>query len=153
MATLNKFFAEIFILSFCINAILYLFGTFHVMPTVSMGYTDLSTWQGWFNLSAFDILFAGGTATLVGISALLLRNGTFAIYATLITAIGMILAPVKGVITAIPTLIGSLLPDSTNPLPAVNGVYPMNPIVAVVNAFVVLGAFWFFFGLVIQRDV
>jgi hypothetical protein len=153
MTTLNKFFAEIFVISFCINLALYLFGTFNVLPGVRLGYTDLTTWQGWFSLDIYSILFSAGTAGLIGVTALLLRNGTFAVYAMLITALGMIITPVKAVVTAIPTLIASLIPNSANPLPPVNGVYPMNPIVAVINAIVVLAAFWFFFGLVIQRDV
>ena len=72
---------------------------------------------------------------------MLTRSGTFAIYATLLSAILMILGPVQNFILVIPNMISTLLPA---------GAEPIGVVISVIFAF---SAFWFIFGLVIQRDV
>jgi len=149
MAALNKFFTNLLILGLAINAALYLFGAFNFDPQVQIP-GSLSTMTSWFNLSPFNLLFTGATAAVVGVAALLLRSGTYAIYAMLIAALGMIIAPVQSFVMAIPNLLGLLLPAATNPNPTL---FPINPITVVISLFFAFGAYWFIFGLVIQRDI
>jgi hypothetical protein len=111
---------------------------------------SISTMTSWFNLSPFNLLFTGATAAVVGVAALLLRQGTYAIFATLIAALGMIITPISAFIMAIPNLLGALLPASTNPNPAL---FPINPIIIVIGLIYAFAAYWFIFGLVVQRDV
>ena len=149
MATLNKLFTNLLILGMSINIALYLFGAFSIDPQVQIP-GSLSTMTSWFNLSPFNLLFTGATAAVVGVAALLLRQGTYAIYAMLLAALGMVIAPVQAFILAIPNLLGMLLPASTNPNPTL---FPINPITVVVGLLFAFGAYWFIFGLVIQRDI
>jgi hypothetical protein len=149
MAPLNKLFTNILIFGVCMNIVLYLFGAFNVDPQIQYP-GSLSTMTSWFNLTPFNLLFTGATAAVIGISALLLRQGQYAIYAMLLTALGMILAPVQAFILAIPNALSMWLPASTNPNPAL---FPINPIIVVVSLIFAFSAYWFIFGLVIQRDL
>lgn len=151
MATLSKFFTNLLILGIALNISIYLIGVFGVNPLSNLQFTDLSSWEGWFDFSALNILLTGGVTAAVGIAAVLLRQGTYAIYAMLLAALSMIISPIQKLVYAIPLAIGSWLPDSTNPLPPVNGVYPPNPIFIIISLLYVFGAYWFIFGLVIQR--
>ena len=150
---LNKLFLNIFIFGLSLNIVIFLFGVFGVDPQVKMPFMDLSTWSSWFPVSAWEWLLTGAAIAGITLAAVLLRQGTYAIYALLIAALGLILKPVREFILAIPNAIGAWLPDSTNPLPPVGGVYPPNPITVVIIAIFSFAAFWFIFGLVIQRDV
>jgi hypothetical protein len=149
MATLNKFFTNILIFGLAMNVILYIFGAFNFDPQVQYP-GSLSTMTSWFNLSPFNLLFTGATAAVVGVASLLLRQGTYAIYAMLLAALGMVIGPVQAFILAIPNAIGMWLPASTNPNPTL---FPINPIVVVVGLIFSFAAYWFIFGLVIQRDL
>jgi hypothetical protein len=147
---LNKLFTNILIFGLALNSAIFLFGAFGFDPQVQMTFANLSTWTGWFNLSPFNILFTGAAATIIGLAALLTRNGTYAIYAMLLAALGMIITPVQQFVTAIPTAIGTLIPPETNPNPTL---FPINPLVVVINLVFLFAAFWFIFGLVVQRDI
>jgi hypothetical protein len=149
MATLNKFFTNLLILGLSVNIVLYLFGAFNFDPQVQIP-GSLSTMTSWFNLTPFNLLFTGATAAIVGVAALLLRQGTYAIYAMLLAALGMVISPVSAFILAVPNLLGMLLPAATNPNPTL---FPINPIIVVVSLIFAFAAYWFIFGLVIQRDL
>lgn len=149
MATLNKFFTNLLILGLAINCVLYLFGAFNFDPQVQYP-GELSAMTSWFNIEPFNLLFTGATAAIVGVAALLLRQGTYAIYAMLLTALGMIIAPIQAFILAIPNALSAWLPASTNPNPTL---FPINPIIVVVSLLFAFGAYWFIFGLVLQRDL
>lgn len=157
MATLNKLFTNILILGLAINIILYLFGVFDFNPQVHYQ-GELSAMTSWFNLEPFNLLFTGATAAVVGVASLLLRQGTYAIYAMLIAALVMIISPVQAFILAIPNAIGSWLPPETNPLAYTNGVFDptstaINPITIVISLIFAFAAYWFIFGFVVQREI
>lgn len=149
MASLNKLFTNILIFGVCMNIVLYLFGAFNFDPQVQYP-GSLSSMTSWFNLSPFNLLFTGATAAVVGVASLLLRQGTYAIYAMLLAALGMVIGPVQSFILAIPNALSVWLPSSTNPNPAL---FPINPIIVVVSLIFAFAAYWFIFGLVIQRDL
>ena len=135
------------------SIVIYLFGVYDFVPNVHFPFTPLQNWTDWFSITPWGLLITGVGTVLAGLVAVLFRQGTYAIYAMLIAALGLIITPIQNIVTAIPTAIGMWLPDSTNPLPAVNGVYPTNPIILVIDLLFIFAAFWFIFGLVIQRDV
>lgn len=151
---LSKFFTSLLVLGLALSAVIYLFGTFNVDPQVHFPFTNLTTWTGWFSIDPWGLLLTGAVAGVIGLAAVLLRQGTYAIYAMLLAALGMVIKPIQDIVLAIPKAIGTWLPDSTNPLPMnPDGTYPPNPIFIVISLFFVFAAYWFIFSLVIQRDV
>ena len=158
MATLNKFFTNLLILGLAMSIVTYLFAAFQFDPQVQSPFIQLSTWQGWFDINIYNILFASAAAAITGVTALLTRSGTYAIYAMLLTALGLIIKPVQDIVLAIPNAIGSWLPKEANPLAYTNGIFDstytgINPIVVVIKLIYIFAAFWFILSLVIQRDV
>jgi hypothetical protein len=158
MATLNKFFTNILLLGLAVSFITYLFGAFNFDPMVQSPFVSLSTWQGWFDINIYNILFASAAAAITGVTALLTRSGTYAIYGMLLTALGIIIKPVQDIVLAIPNAVGTWLPPEANPLAYNNGVFDstysgINPIIAVIKLIYIFAAFWFIIGLVIQRDI
>ncbi len=79
---------------------------------------------------------------------LLLKPGTYAIYAMLLVAIGMMFNIVQTFVLAIPQTMAALIPEDINPIPGSPN--PIGIAIAVVSGY---AAFWWFFSLVIQRDV
>lgn len=146
---LNKTFINLLIFGLALNCVIYLFGAFQINPPgYSTPFMDLSTWSGWFNFTPWGMLFTAASIAGMTFAAILLRQSTYAIYALLLGALGLIIKPVADFILAIPNAIGKWLPDSTNPI------YPLpNPIIVVILLLFSFMAFWFIFGLVIQRDV
>lgn len=152
---LNRFFTNILIFGLVLNCALYLFDAFTFDPQYHIA-GSITDFQSWFNLSPYNLLFTGATAAIVGVAALLLRQGTYAIYAMLLAALGMVIVPVQNFVLAIPNLVGAMLPNETNPLPPITTdplVYPPNPIIVVISLIYLFAAYWFIFGLVIQRDI
>lgn len=149
MPVLNGFFGKILLFGFLFNCVLWIFSAFQVDPQVQVG-VSLTDWTSWFNLSPFNLMFATGTAAVIGVAALLLRQGTYALYAMLIAGITMIIGPIQNFIMAIPNTLSLLIPASTNPNPAL---FAENPILIVIRLIFAFAAYWFIFGLVIQRDI
>jgi hypothetical protein len=154
---LNKLFTDLLIFGLCVNISIYLLSVFNLLP-VTMTAVNLSDWTSWFNISAWNILLTGATTIGIGLASILLRQGVYAVYAMLLTALSMIITPISGFLLAFPNLIGTMLPPETNPLAYTNGVFNasyvgLNPIVIVVSLIYAFAAYWFIFGLVIQRDV
>ena len=158
MATLNKFFTNILLLGLAISFVTYLFGVFNFVPMVQSPFVSLTKWEGWFDINIYNILFVSAAAAVTGITALLTRSGTYALYAMLLTALGLIIKPVQDIVLAIPNALASWLPQETNPFAYTNGVFDstytgINPVVFVVKLIYIFFAFWFILGLVIQRDI
>ena len=156
MATLNKMFTNILLFGLAVNSAIFIMAAFHFDPQYSIPFMNLTTWQGWFNFSPWNILFTSASIAGITLASILLRQNTYAIYALLLAALGLVIRPVYEFMTAIPTALGALLPNSTNPnYTIVNGspVYGPNPLIAVILLIFAFFAFWFIFGLVIQRDV
>jgi hypothetical protein len=112
----------------------------------------------WFNIEPLNLAFTGIAAAAIGITSYLFRSGTYAIYALLITVLGMIISPIQTFILAIPNALSVWLPPEANPLAYTNGVFDstysgINPITSVISLIFLFAAYWFIVGLVIQRDL
>jgi len=94
------------------------------------------------------ILLIVGTSA-IGIAAALLKVGSYMIYAMALFAIGSLFSVFQSFVLAIPNTIGALFPPETNPNPAL---FPINPFVVVIIFVFLFGAWWYIFGLIIQRD-
>jgi hypothetical protein len=80
---------------------------------------------------------------------LLLKQGTYAVYAMLLWAIGVMFNLISTFLLVIPNTLSALLPASTNPNP---DLFPVNPLIVVIVLIFTFGAWWYMFGLTIQRD-
>ncbi|MFA5366220.1 MAG: hypothetical protein WC325_13645 [Candidatus Bathyarchaeia archaeon] len=146
-----KLFINYLILGVSVQAVCYLFWAFNLFGgLIEYPLGDVSSLSTLFSIDTFSVLIGIGGAIGIGLAALLLKQGTYAIYAMLLWAIGCMFKVVQTFVLVIPNTIGALLPASTNPNPAL---FPVNPILVVVSLFFALGAWLFMFGLVIQRDV
>lgn len=106
---------------------------------------EITNLQTMFSLNAWAVLVSGvGVAT--SIVALLLRQGTYAIYALLIFAIGIFFPIVSTFVLAVPNTIAGLA-ATMGLTSAVTG-----PISTFIGVICVFGGFMYMFGLVIQRD-
>jgi hypothetical protein len=151
-------FVNVLILGLAISIVTYLFGVYNVDPNTHFPFTPLKAWTDWFSITPLGLLLTGAGAAVTGLIMLLTRQGTYAIYAMLITGLGLIIRPIQEIVTAIPTAISMWLPTSTNPLAYTNGVFNpnytgLNPIVVVIDLIFLFAAFWFILTLVIQRDI
>jgi hypothetical protein len=98
-----------------------------------------------FSLNLWSAL-VGGTGVVISIAALLLRQGTYALYAMLLFAIGVFFPIVSTFVLAIPNTIAGLA-SSMGLSAAVTG-----PFATFIGVICVFGGFMYVFGLVIQRD-
>jgi hypothetical protein len=114
---------------------------------------------GWFDISAFSVLVGIGGSIAIGIAGLLLRQGTYAIYAVLLWAIGNFFPFVRDFFLTIPNTIAALIPPESNPFAYPNGVFdptvsPLtSPLFIIISSIFAFGAFMYMFGLVFQRDM
>ncbi|MFA5365968.1 MAG: hypothetical protein WC325_12365 [Candidatus Bathyarchaeia archaeon] len=151
-----KILVNFLIFAMALQIVCYLFWVFNVFGgLIKYPLGDTSQLSNIFSISAFDAVVGIGGAVGIGLAMLLLKQGTYAIYAMLLWAIGVIFKVIQTFILVIPNTIGALLPNAANPLPPdpTTGVYPTNPLVVVVVLIFTFGAWWYMFGLVIQRDV
>jgi hypothetical protein len=153
--SMGKLFINYLMLGVSVQAVCYLFWVFNLFGgLIEYPLGDVSSLSSLFSIDAYSVLIGFGGAAIIGLAAWLFKQGTYAIYAMLIWAIGCMFNIVKTFLVVIPNTIGALLPNSTNPLPPdpVTGVYPTNPLIVVVVFFFTFGAWLYFFGLVIQRE-
>jgi hypothetical protein len=116
---------------------------------------DMLNLQNAFSIDIWMALISG-TGVIIGIAALLLRQGTYALYALLIFAIGVFYRIVVPILIVIPNTIAALLPESTNPNFTIVGglpVYGINPFQVVLGIIVGFAIFVFMFELVTQRKI
>jgi hypothetical protein len=146
-----KLFINFLVYGVSLEAVCYLFWSFNVFGGMIQypfgSAADLNSFSNMFSLTSYNALLGIGGAALIGLAALLLRQGTYALYAMLLWAIGMFFNVVKGVVLAIPNTVSALLPVETNPTPG-----GINPIYTIVVFIVTFAGFMYLFGLVIQRD-
>jgi hypothetical protein len=144
---------EIIPLFLALEIICFLFQAFDVFGgiiTYPLGdMSNLTTLQGFFSITPFSAL-VGGSAIVLGIAALLLRQNTYAIYACFIFGFGIVFTGISQIVLAVPNIIGALL----NMVPAINptpgGVNPFSFVIIVIVGYAM---FWFLAALVMQRDV
>jgi hypothetical protein len=111
-----------------------------------MGVINFSDWTSWFDLGADSglvLIFSGTTAVFVGVASLMLKQGTYAIFAVLIAALGVIIGPVRHFVLAIPNFIVSSIPAASG---------YTGPILVLMNGIITFVAYWFIFAMVLQRD-
>ena len=148
-----KLFYSMMLLTISIQLTSYLLWSFNFFGGIIQypfgSATDLNNLSNTFSLTSFNALLGIGGAALIGLAALLLRQGTYAIYAMLIWAIGVFFNVVKGFVLAIPNTVAALLPVETNPL----GAGAINPLQVVIGFIILFAGFMFLFELVIQRPV
>jgi hypothetical protein len=96
-----------------------------------------------FNIDLWSGL-VGGTGIIISIAMLLLRQGTYAVYALLLFAIGVFFNIVKGFVFAIPNTVSALFASA--------GVGDVaSPIQVVIGVIVMFAGFMYVFELAIQR--
>ena len=125
---------------------------------VQYPFGSASDWLNLHNVFTPDawMFLITGTGVVVGVLALLFKQGTYALYALLIAALGVFYKVVVPFMMVIPNTIAALLPNSTNPnYTIVNGlpVYGINPIQVAIGIIVGFAIFIFLLEFVIQRKV
>lgn len=129
----------------------YLFWAFNICPLIVYPFGDsTSAINNAFNITVFDAMFTAIGAVGITLVSLLLRQGTYAIYAVLIWVLGTLLPIVKTFFLAIPNTLGALIPPQLNPNASV---FPVNPIVVVISVVFGYAGFWFLMELAAQRDI
>ncbi len=135
-----------FLVAFQITSYLcWAFNLFGGLIEYPLGGVD--TLNSIFSLNVYTVIIGAGGAIGIGLAALLLRQGVYAIYAMLLWGIGVIFSVFQTFILAIPNTLAALIPEATNPLPG-----QTNPLIVVVVFLFTFGVWWFIFGMVIQRD-
>ena len=148
---MGKLFINALVFGIALQTVCYLFWAFDVFGgLVVYPISNMSSMTSWFDISAFSILVGIGGSIAIGIAGLLLRQGTYAIYAVLLWAIGNFFPFVRDFFLSIPNTISALIPSVTNPNPSL---FPINPIMIVISSIFAFGAFMYMFGLVFQRDM
>lgn len=147
---MNRLFLEILPFGVALQLVCYLCWAFNVFGgMVQYPLGDVNSIQSVFSLDVYSVLLGVGGAAIIGVASLLLRVGTYAIYAMLLWGIGTAFKVIQTFFLAIPNTIGALIPASTNPDPSI---FPVNPIGVFVTVVIGYAAFWWLFSLVIQRD-
>jgi hypothetical protein len=146
-----RLFYDMMVFAIAIQLVAYLLWSFNFFGGIIQypfgSAADLNNLSNTFSLTSFNALLGIGGAALIGLAALLLRQGTYAIFACLLWAIGAFFNIVKGFVLAIPNTVAALLPSSTNPGTG------LNPLQVVIGFIVLFAGFMFLFELVIQRNV
>lgn len=145
-----KIFISALIFGVALQVTCYLFWAFNAFGGI-MNYPlgDVSSVTNVFSLNVNSGLLSVIGISVIGVAALLLRQGTYAIYAMIIFAIGCMFTVFQTFFLAIPNTIGALIPPEANPNPSV---FSVNPIIIAISAIFLFSAWMYFFGLVIQRD-
>jgi hypothetical protein len=145
-----KLFISALVFGVALQVTCYLFWAFDVFGgIISYPLGDVSSINDVFSLNVNSGLLAIVGVSVIGIAALLLRQGTYAIYAMIIFAIGCMFEVFQTFFLAIPNVIGALIPVEANPNPSA---FSVNPIIIAISAIFLFSAWMYFFGLVIQRD-
>ena len=153
----SNIFMELLIFGLCLNSFLFLLQAYGFGPVV-FAIGDLSQWQTWFSLgpdAALTLIFSGATAVSIGVAGLLFKNGTYALYAMLIAALCVIIAPVRYFLTAIPNLISVVVTTSITGTgaSAAQAAALSSPIMVIIGFLFVVSAFLFIFSKVIGSEV
>lgn len=145
----TKLFVNALVFGVALQLTSYLLWAFNVFGgIISYPLGDVSSLNNIFSLSLFDAVIGVGGAAAIGLAALLLRQGTYAIYAMLLWGIGSMFKVIQTFFLVIPNTLGALIPPEANPNPAV---FPVNPLIVVLAAIFLFAAWVYLFKLVIQR--
>lgn len=137
-----RLFYTLLVFAISLQLAAYLLQAFQIIPNENVTFafgpaqiTDL------FSMEKIGLLLSGGAA--IGLAGLLLRQSTYAFYAMLLWAIGVMVPIVNEFFLAIPNFINAL------PIPA----SVSTPIYLVIGTIVAFAAFMFFIELATQRNV
>ena len=145
-----KLFISALIFGLSLQVTCYLFWAFNFFGgLIEYPLGDVASLSSLFSINVYSVLIGIGGGLAIGLAALLLKQGTYAIYAMLLWAIGCMFNIIQTFFLAIPNTIGALFPPETNPNPAA---FPVNPLVVVLGVVFAFAAWMYMFGLVIQRD-
>lgn len=154
-----RLFYTLLVFGISVQVASYLFWAFNICPYVKYP-IDMEATMNWFSLESFQwqFLMGVGGAAGIGLAMLLLRQGTYAIYAILIWVLGVFLPFTTGFFLAIPNTIGALIPqdlwDMTNPFPVdSSGSYPTHPLMVVVVLIFAFGGWIMMMELLTQRNI
>lgn len=145
-----KMFWSALIFGVSVQMVCYLFWAFNFFGgLVEYPLGDVSSVASIFSVDVYSVLLGIGGGLAIGLAALLLKQGTYAIYGMLIWGFGCLFKVVQTFFLVIPNTLGALLPPETNPNPEL---FPINPIIVVIGVLFAFFAWIYFFGLVVQRD-
>lgn len=145
-----KVFISALIFGVALQVVCYLFWAFDFFGgTITYPLGDVSSITNIFSLNLNSGLLAIVGMSVIGLAAFLLHQGSNAIYAMVIFAIGCMFTVFQTFFLAIPNVIGSLIPPEANPNPSA---FAVNPIIVAISAIFLFSAWMYFFGLVIQKD-
>jgi hypothetical protein len=146
-----KLFYSLLTLGIALQITAWIFWVFNVCPYITYPLGNAQALEETFSIDLFDLMFTGTGLVVIGLAGLLLRQGTYAIYAMVIWAIGTIIPFIRNTFLAIPNTIGGLLNLVTSSYAdAETYVYVLTTAFSIIFAY---AAFWWLFNLVIQRDV
>lgn len=128
----------------------FIFYFFQVVPYVDYPLGNIDELTNFFSIDVFDIMFTGSGLVVIGLAGLLLRQGTYAIYAMLIWAIGTILPIIRNFFLVIPNTIGGLMNLVT--VGYSGAADYVTALVLVFSAIFAYAAFWWLFSMVTQRS-
>jgi hypothetical protein len=126
----------------------YLLESFNMLAPFTFTSPPDPNIAGVFSLSAMSLaLLGGGAAAILLVGGLLLRQGTYAIYALLLYGLGVLIPQIQGFITAIPRMFellkgaGLVIPDAY-----------LSIIIGFFTAIIAYGAWWLIVGVITQRE-
>jgi hypothetical protein len=140
----SSLFYSLLLFGICVQLSAYCIWSFNVFGDLVQyplgSADDINNLNNMFSLSLWSGL-VGGTGIIISVAALLLKQGTFAVYALLLFAIGVFFNVVKGFVFAIPNVISAIIPSS----------WGGGPLQVVVGVIVLFAGFMYVFELAIQR--
>lgn len=148
-----RMFYNLLLFTACLNFSAFLLPYFIALPYHTVfpwNPTDINSMFDFSNLASLAGI--GIVSTAIGIVMLLMRQGTYALYALLIFAIGVLFKPINALVFAVPNLINALLPSSPGYTWIILGT-TFNPIGAVVYAVYTFAIFMFLVELITQRNI
>ena len=156
-----KWFYNIVIYGMIFNVALYLIQICHLTPVFLEPNYSLTSIGSIFNLDVFSLQFTGanlialaGGAALMLVS-LLTRQNTYALYALIIWAVGVLIKPVQDFIWAIPNAINNLIGKTPfNPMWDGKATYTGgDPYSIVFSVLFTIAAWFFLMEVILQRPL
>lgn len=144
-----KLFMTALYFGLCLQLSAYLCWAFQVFGS-SFTYpinTDALNLTGVFDITGFNALIGLSGAAAIMIGGLLLRQGTYAVFAMLLWGIGAFFPIVSTFFLALPNTITALI-SATGASSDIT-----NPLLVVVSAIFAFAATIYLFGLVLQREM
>ena len=143
-----RMFYNMLVFFLCLQFSAYLLPKFMTFPSSTpLQYDPNQIASLWSIDNVWNILKITGAASIgIAVVSLLFNIGTYAIFAMIIVALGLLYKPVNDFIQAIPNFIHAIMPPD---MPSVFG----DAIFLVVTAIVAFAGFMFLLELITQRNI